>query len=298
MNLKNRVKFCFFDDFWLKGKSSTVRRWFEPQYFSSYCDDAFGGMHDSSLVFDEETGKYRLYYCGFDPEDEKNCYIALSESDDLLNFEPVSIKQRTDRYPGHVIDVTKEGKAADEFGSTGVVIYDRFETDPARRYKLMCYMMSAPSKQARDLHVAFSADGLHWKLQPDMIALSTNSDTLNKLYYSPYTEEYSLIHRAALIDRRIAKKETKDFKNWSDPRVVLHPGPRYNSDDSMTELYGMTAAWHDGIFLGITWPYHMKFYETLNSPMNGYIESELVYSYDGEHFMDTTTRPLVKRHQF
>lgn len=36
----------------------------------------------------------------------------------------------------------------------------------------------------------------------------------------------------------------------------------------------------------------MKFNET---PMNGYIESELVYSYDGERFMDTTNRPLVDR---
>jgi len=57
----------------------------------------------------------------------------------------------------------------------------------------------------------------------------------------------------------------------------------------------MTAAWHDGIFLGITVPYHMKFYEALHTPINGYMESELVYSYDGEHFMDTTGRPLVER---
>ena len=120
---------------------------------------------------------------------------------------------------------------------------------------------------------------------------------MNKLFYNPYTEEYSLIHRATNLDRRIALKTTKDFKEWSQPKVVLHPGAKFNHDDSLTELYGMTACWHDGIFLGITVPFHMAFNEVLQSPMNGYMESELVYSYDGEHFMDTTGRALVERPQ-
>jgi len=128
-----------------------------------------------------------------------------------------------------------------------------------------------------------------------MVALRHDSDAVNKLCYNPHTAEYGLIHRASHVDRRIALMTTEDFKTWSDSKIILHPGPKFNNDDAITELYGMTAAWYDGVFLGITVPYHMKFSETLHTPINGYMESELVYSYDGEHFMDTTSRPLVER---
>ena len=295
MNNTNRVKLCFFDDFWLKGKSGTMRRWFEPRYFSHYCDSAFAGMHYSSLIPDKKRGIYRLYYCGFDPLNEKNCFVALSESSDLRSFKPVEIKKGNADYPAHVIDIKDRGVEAGQFGVSGVVTHDEFDTDASRRFKLMCYVMDQPGKQSPDLQVAFSADGLHWELQSDMVAIHGNSDTLNKLFYNPFTEEYGLIHRAAHVDRRVALKTTKDFTEWTRSKIALHPGPRFNDNDSITELYGMTAAWQDGIFLGMSWPFHMKFYETANTPMNGYIESELVYSYDGENFMDTTSRPLVER---
>jgi hypothetical protein len=296
MNNNNRVKLCFFDDFWLKYKSSTMRRWFTPQYFSHYCDSAFGGMHYSSLIPDKESGQYRLYYCGFDPLSEKACFIALSESGDLKSFEPVKIKQGTSKYPAHVIDIKDRGVDVCEDGVSGVAIYDKFESDPSRRYKLMCYLRDEKGWKPGDIQVGFSADGLHWEIQRDMVVgLNSHSDTLNRLYYNPYTKEYGLIHRSTHVDRRVALKTTKDFKKWNPSKLILHPGSRYNSDDSITELYGMTAAWHDGIFLGITWPFHMKFYETIQTKMNGFIESEFVYSYDGEHFMETTNRPLVER---
>jgi len=175
------------------------------------------------------------------------------------------------------------------------VTVDPFDPDPSRRYKLMCYPIDKDGKRSATLRLALSADGLHWELDPDVVAFRGDSDTLNKLFYNPYTKEYGLIHRATHVDRRIAIRTTRDFKTWTASRIILHPGPRFNDDDSITEIYGMTAGWHDGIFLGMSWPFHMKFYETLQTPMNGFIESELVYSYDGERFMDTTHRPLVER---
>ncbi len=295
MNDNNRVKLCLFDDFWLKYKSSTMRRWFAPQHFSHYCDSAFGGICACSLIPDKGSGKYRLYYNGFDPLNEVNCFTALSESNDLRSFEPVKIKPGNSRYPAHVIDIRDRGVDACEHGMRTFPIYDQFESDPSRRYKLTCYLRNQRGQRSNELQVAFSADGLHWELQHDMVAVRGNSDAVNKLYYNPRTREYGLIHRAAYVDRRIALKTTRDFRNWTGSKIILHPGPRFNDDDSITELYGMTAAWHDGIFLGVTVPYHMKFHEALQTSINGYMESELVYSYDGEHFMDTTNRPLVER---
>jgi hypothetical protein len=292
----NRVKLCFFDDFWLKYKSGTMRRWFAPQYYSHFCDPAFGGICACSLIPDEESGKYRLYYNGFDPIQESNCFTALSESSDLQSFEPVKIRQGNSDSPAHAITIMDRGADAAEHGMRTFPIYDRFESDPSRRYKLMCHhLKNRQGEKSHDLQVAFSADGLHWELQHDMVALRHDSDAVNKLCYNPHTAEYGLIHRASHVDRRIALMTTEDFKTWSDSKIILHPGPKFNNDDAITELYGMTAAWYDGVFLGITVPYHMKFSETLHTPINGYMESELVYSYDGEHFMDTTSRPLVER---
>ena len=199
MTDKHRIKLCFFDDFWLRYKSSTMRRWFTPQYFSHFCDPdpAFGGSHYSSLIPDKERGTYRLYYCGFNPLEEKQCVIALSESRDLRSFEPVKIKQGNSNYPGHVIEILANGRDVSEQGVNGVVIYDAFENDPARRYKLMCYLSDEEGKKSDDLKVVFSADGLHWELQDDLrVGLSSNSDTLNRLYYNPCTQDYCLIHRS------------------------------------------------------------------------------------------------------
>jgi len=295
MNDNNRVKLCFFDDFWLKYKSSTKRRWFAPKYYSHYCDPAFGGICASSLIADEQSGKYRLYFNGFSPLNEGNCYTALVESSDLQSFEPIKIKQGNSKYPAHVIDIKDNGVNVCENGMRTFPIYDKFETNPSRRYKLTCQdLKNDKGEKERNLKVAFSADGLHWEIQ-DILALTHLSDAVNKLFYNPYTEEYSLTHRSTHLDRRIALKSSKDFKKWSSPKIILHPSPKFNNDEEITEIYGMSASWRDGIFLGITVPFHMKFYETLMSPINGYMESELVYSYDGEHFMDTTNRPLVER---
>ncbi|MBT3289378.1 MAG: hypothetical protein HN380_18690, partial [Victivallales bacterium] len=196
MGENNRVKLCFFDDFWLKYKSGTMRRWFAPQYYSHFCDPAFGGICACSLIPDEESGKYRLYYNGFDPIQESNCFTALSESSDLQSFEPVKIRQGNSDSPAHAITIMDRGADAAEHGMRTFPIYDRFESDPSRRYKLMCHhLKNRQGEKSHDLQVAFSADGLHWELQHDMVALRHDSDAVNKLCYNPHTAEYGLIHR-------------------------------------------------------------------------------------------------------
>ena len=57
----------------------------------------------------------------------------------------------------------------------------------------------------------------------------------------------------------------------------------------------MTADYFDGIFYGLVWRYHTELDGLDYSRMYGYMEPELVYSYDGSEFLYTTGKALIER---
>ena len=111
-------------------------------------------------------------------------------------------------------------------------------------------------------------------------------DTYNSVYYNPYTNEYVATTRMATMDRRIAQITSADGKNWSRPRLILHP------HEHNTQYYAMGVSHVDGIFYGLLWRF-----VTNGDPsdMNGYMENDLMYSYDGYCFTPTGLSPVCNR---
>ncbi len=277
---ENRMKLPLFDDYWIDFRFNTTRRWFTPELYS-ICP---AGPY-SSMFYDPIRKRYRVYFeevirWG----DDGPRQLKLLESEDLKTFTPV----KNDR--GDDVIYT---------GETGVhgtsILYDPFDPDPACRYKF-CGMTRMGRKFGdMEVEVAFSPDGIHWENDHKTIAHPYTSDALNKLVYNPLKKEYLLFHRAAAVDRRICVKSSPDLVNWSDSRVILYPGATYNNGHTGMQHYSMSAAYMDGIFYGLLWRYNTSLYDMEFSRMFGYMEPELVYSYDGNEFLYTSGKPLMER---
>ncbi len=282
----NRIKLPLFDDYWIDFRRGTIRRWFSPEYVSTAPWGPYG-----SMFYDPKRKKYRLYYEDLISKEKDSIRrLKLCESEDMLHFDSVLGCDGTDT-------IYKAGSGL--HGCT--VFYDKWDKNPLRRYKL-CGMMDVKAKDydKKDggwigVEIAFSSDGINWIRHPELVASPQTSDALNKLIYNPVTEEYDLFHRAAFIDRRISVRSSKDLVHWSDARIILQPGAQYNDGFTGMQHYSMTASYMDGIFYGMLWRYNTCLYNIDYSRMFGFIEPELVYSYDGKEYVYTTGKPLIER---
>lgn len=275
------MKLNFFDDYWVDFRPGTTRRWFKPEYLSM----PVLSLGYSSLIFDPQLGKYRIFYeASYDPNDERFRCLKLKESEDLIHFTQV---------------LNEDGSDIIFHGDGGLhgasVMYDAFDPDPSRRYKFCGMTGYAAGKKDNTVNIAFSPDGIHWENHPELVANEHKSDTLNKLYYNPCTQEYNLIHRAAYVDRRIMIRTSKDLKKWSDPRVLLHPSGVYNENQRQMQHYAMSAGWFDGIFYGLLWRFSTDLHNMDYTKMFGVMDAELTYSYDGQEFLYTSCDTMVER---
>ena len=274
-----RMKLPLFDDYWIDFRPGTIRRYFSPQPFSLCRAGAY-----NSLIFDPETKRYRIYYEELiDMAHDGPRLLKAYESADMETFTPMLNRIGS--------DILYDG----EGGVHGCsVLYDRFEKDPEKRYKL-CGMTRMNRIGPTEVEIVFSADGIHWRSDHSVIAHPYTSDALNKLIYDPVRKEYCLFHRSAFVDRRIVMKRSADLANWSAPRVILQPGPNYDDGHTGMQHYSMAAAYMDGIFYGLVWRYNTSLYDMEFSRMFGYMEPELVYSYDGEEYLYTSGKALMER---
>lgn len=291
--MNNRIKLPLFDDYWIDFRKGTVRRWFEPELFATWRDTDFDANSYCQLICDREAGTYRFYYeASPNIGNDDVRYLAAAETTDFQKFTPVHANDRPEERMRRV--VLPEGYTV--HGSS--VMLDPYDPDPARRYKYAGMVRKDGQKfppGEEPVILGFSPDGLRWELHPELVAHPFTSDAYNQLFYNPYTEEYGLLHRAAVVDRRVALRTSRDLKTWSEPKILLHPGPNFNDNMIEMQFYSMGAYYLDGIFLGVLWRFNTNLSDMDFSKMWGFMESELVYSYDGEQFLYTTGRPVAQR---
>ena len=237
------------------------------------------------MVYDPEIQKYRLYYeAGINPVDERVRGLKMLESEDMINFTQV---------------LSDDGSPIIFSGGSGLhggtVIYDPMDPDPSRRYKFCGMTEYGDPTKDNPVNLAFSPDGIHWENHKELIVNAHKSDTLNKLYFNPLTKEYNLLHRSAYVDRRVSIRTSKDLINWSEPKIMLHPGGVYNDNYFQMQHYALTAGWFDGIFYGLLSRFTTDLHNMEFSKMFGVMEPELTYSYDGNEFLYTSCDSLVER---
>ena len=131
---------------------------------------------------------------------------------------------------------------ADAHG-TGVML-DPDDPDPARRYKLVTRLETAP--HVGPMVSAFSPDGLHWSTPQPWIDHTLRADTHTAPFRDPGTGRFMLTTRAWRDGvRTTALMTSDDFVHWSAPREILRgPSPR-------AQIYSMPVFAHAGQLYGL-----------------------------------------------
>lgn len=271
------TKLCFFDDYYITARPGTKRMHFYPQKVGEFNDNNASLQLYTSFFYDTKSNKYRLYYeVPISGTEVRKIMMATANCIyDFVNgnVETIAVSGLDDKHGMHGCSVTYDSK-----NDRYVLLGNAYADDKSKRY--FCK--------------AFSDDGMVFSGVTPVYSDSGNDykDTYNSLYYNKFTDEFYATTRCATMDRRVALIRSKDCINWTKPQLILHPPANENIG---TQYYALGVNYIDGLYYGILW----RFITDLNNPdfsdMGGYMENDLLYSYDGQCFTVTGLAPFCNR---
>lgn len=182
------------------------------------------------------------------------------------------------------------------------VLRDEFEKDPAKRYKMLGYLV----RPTHSYQAAFSADGIHWQAYPKSKILEFG-DTIT-LSQDARTGEYLAYHKRPAEVRGFPRRvvwlsRSTDLQNWSEPEMVFTADEIDDTwtakPDERTEVYDMSVFPHAAGFIGL--PAIFRVMKVISkesagpgqSPHDGPIDIQLATSRDGRTWQRTWPRVNV-----
>ncbi|MCP5541582.1 MAG: hypothetical protein H7A52_15680 [Akkermansiaceae bacterium] len=200
-----------------------------------------------NIVYDAATKRYRCWYCPFivdhsakgmtleerakpyRPPKGREMALCYAESGDGIHWEKPSLGL-----------VDYEGGTANNLVWRGIhgagVFRDPHASDPQRAYKTIF----------QGLKVSASPDGLHWAPPHRLEGIQVRGDTHNNAFWAPTLGKYVAMTRTlGPLGRQVARIESADFVNWSEPDVVLE------GLDKSLQTYAMPVCFHGGVYLGL-----------------------------------------------
>ena len=248
MDLPPTGKMLFLDDCWIGSTARLSRFWNQPERFGSVleadkpwerrCVLAYGGViHDGGL--------FRMWYQTFARElRERKTVLCYAESDDGIRWrKPVLNLCECEGTKANNVVI-----ADDAIGSFTVTRDDE-ESEESRRYKAL-YFKTEPGV-GKNIHAAFSPDGLRWTPHPAPVMPQTGDrttlmhDPSREAPYVAFTRGWKMMdrHRCRIIYRA----ESTDFVTWTPAEPILFPDLRDSWD---VQLYGMPAFRYEDVYLG------------------------------------------------
>ena len=288
----------FFDDWQLISYSNLERRMGRPRYVpeATLEDELTEGTWNFPTVARlPETGRYVGLYgaaCAT-PRTAGNRIartqvLCYAESDDGVEWRRPDLSGEVS-FPGPVYAPNQV------FGSEQLidgmpVYYDTYDPDPGRRFKYFVNItpgIHEPGPRG----LAVSPDGKHWSLAQVFDQLEA-IDTPSSVFYNPEDQVYVINGRREGGDRRVFFRTTRDWQTFTEPRLVMHPGPE---DPPLVGFYGMPVVRYETLYLGLLWWIYCD--PGSHGLPNGPIECALAYSHDGWTFNRTFHRPLIGRNE-
>lgn len=289
----------FFDDWCLETHQNIERKMGKPKWVEEAdfitpevdYQDNDRSCYYPNVFWDDKMGLWRAFYLNWSWKKLGPGVASLvtAESKDGLHWTVPDFSekfQHKDRLWKNEVFIDGRGT------EPGTVFIDQNETDPARRYKLMTLPGSYTEYVAgRGVHrLAVSADGYEWKYVEGVEWGDWLTDTANFTYYNQHRGSYVTVVRPTWGDRRVALMETRDWKHWSSPEVVVGPDPL---DPPGLQYYSMPVVPYEGMYIGLLWAYHCNLQEIRGDKRQGPIDGHLTYSYDGWHFNKTFREAFV-----
>lgn len=310
----NTGRQLFVDDF-LISETTLIPRYHTPHFYpdnpvlepdkeweKTNTGALYAAPFSDGIWYDEKDRKFKMWYlagAGLLYNDEKQAFFTCyAESEDGKKW----VKPQLDVYPGtNIVDTFRRDAAT--------VWLDRFETDPAKRWKFFNV-----ERRMSDLRwqfvLKYSHDGIHWS---EGIAQSGDISDRSSVFYNPFLKKWvlSMRHGTPVSSRSRAYLENSDpelavslahriredvrDKNvvfWFAPDDKELRHPRFPEVDP--GIYNFDAIAYESIILG--------FYSAWSGPENKDCEKHgiqkknvisLGYSRDGFHFYRPTHQPFM-----
>jgi hypothetical protein len=181
------------------------------------------------------------------------------------------------------------------------VVKDLRDGDPNRRYKMGFHWLQVGYKgpgdlrprELRGLGVAFSSDGIHWKVLNEPVTQATKDGQTHWLFddrIGRWVMYGRMQHIAPEVKakhasnpsfkyhwgRAVARAESRDFIKWEPEQGQLVFSTDVN-DGPMDEIYSLKPFRYEGIYIGLVQVFH-------NNPGNVIGDIQLAVSRDGIKF--------------
>ena len=275
----------FLDDQPLDRMDNVVRKVGSPRLIpeSVYIDPDVNTHFGFPIVFqDEASGKWRVIYEGRNPG--KPNPKLMAESDDGIHWSPRDTTKEIDlpdrKHPHQLLPLMRYGEWTCYVDDLG---------DPAERIK-------APVGERGQVwtpRMLVSPDGLNWKVNEDARWHPSSPDPVAigfpYVFRNDVRQSYVLTKRLDGGDRRVAVIETKDWKNFTEPELVLQADAL---DTPLTQPYGMPVIPYEGYYIGLLWLFHC-IPEPPNKYLGGHVDCQLAYSLNGWHFQRGPRDPFI-----
>lgn len=285
----------FLDDHPLDRMDNVVRRVGRPQLIpeSVYIDPDVNTHFGYPTVFqDEGSGKWRMIYQGRNPGEPDPKLMA--ESDDGLRWAPRDTTREIDlpdrKHPHQLLPLQQYRQwncYVDDLGDPAERIKAPVTDQGTRRIK-------APVGEGQEggtstARMLVSPDGLSWKVKEDARWHPSPPDPLTSVFWNDVRQSYVITTRPEGGDRRIAVVETKDWKSFTQPELVLQADAL---DAPLTQPYGMAVIPYEGYYIGLLWLFHC-IPEPPNKYLGGHVDCQLAYSLNGWHFQRGPRDPFI-----
>ncbi len=245
---------------------------------------SFGTTH-----YDSQLEKFRMWYLAFRHPNSPpftvfgkrvgfmTNYLAYAESKDGVAWNKPSlglVDFQGSRENNLIVAANDEVPHA-----CGWAILDEpHDPDLARRFKAIYWNQGPPGGMC----VSFSPDGLRWTPWQGNPVRPEGSDTGHSVLWDARIEKYVMYGRMN-VGRRVSRMESPDFVNWSEPQLVFAADQHDRPGD---QIYGISAALYEGMYLALAWMYHIG--DDLT------IDVQLIHSRDGIHWQRTADRkPII-----
>jgi len=202
-----------------------------------------------------DGGRLRLWYQLLNPGNA----VAYAESDDGLTWIKPSLdlmEYNSSKANNLVVSAAHREVTGGECHNPSVIGCPWAE-DPAQRYALFGF--DGSSGHAR---VAFSPDGRRWRYvaETKKRALFTSSDVVN-FFWDPYAGRYAVTWKSRnRRGRAVGVAWSADGLAWTKPL----DGPVFVADDldpDATQISGMPVFPYQGLYLGLPWLYHARYFK-------------------------------------
>lgn len=217
-----------------------------------------------TVLRDPSDGLIKMWYSCHGNEC-KVSRMALAVSQDGYNFK----RPDFDVLPG-----TNAVMDTDMYVHGPSLIYDEYECDDRRRFKLLM----RPYDGKGHINGYISANGINWESLPENPLMPIDSDSHIGLCFNPHIGCYQATIRANCIDRRVWTIVSRDFIHWDAPRLVLEPRI---DEDVQTQFYSMQISTYGPYIMGWISMFYTNGDDMRFEKMDGSMDVQTAFSRDG-----------------